>query len=124
MATNPEDLRLPNRRVVETYKKEFTEQELAALRSEFTSESFELSELKAEMKKVVDELKAEIKEKEAIVARLLPIAKHGYEIVTGEVNTHYDDESGIVEYYSIEDGTKVGERKQRMEEKLPLFTSN
>lgn len=120
---NPEYLRLPNRRVTETYRKEFSENELTKLRAECISESYELTELEANMKEIVDKLKAEIKDKKALVARLLPIAKHGYEVVTEEVNTHYDDELGIVEYFSIEDGTKVGERKQRVEEKLPLFTN-
>lgn len=122
MAENPEYLRLPNRVVEETYRKEFTESELAAIRAEFTNESFELSLIKAEKKKVTDEFNEELKAKKAIVARLLPIAKNGYEMVTSKVHTHYDDSTGMVDFIDVESGDIVGSRRQRPEERTALFT--
>lgn len=118
----PEYLRLANRTTTETYRKEFTDEELVKLRAEFVAESYELSLVEAEMKQQMDEFKEEIKAKKEVVKRLLPIVRNGYEIVTGDVRPVYNDEEGIVEFYDPNSSDLVGSRKQKAEERLSLFT--
>ena len=114
-------LRLPGRRYNETYRKDFSEDELVQLRAEFVEKSKEAFKMEEEKKEFMDDWKENMKPIKTELDRLLPIASNGYEMVTKEVEYFVNDDLGIVEFVDPETGDIVGDRKLRNEEKLPLI---
>ena len=117
-------LRIPGRVHYETYKKEYTDEELNQIRAEFVTRSAELYRLEEEKKEITDKFKARMKPIKDEVTRLLPICDKGYEIVSSEVTYHVDDEMGIIEFIDPETGDVIGNRKLKKKKKVPLLTNS
>jgi hypothetical protein len=66
----------------------------------------------------MDNFKEEMKPIEVEATRLLDITRKGYELVHKEVRLIANDDNGTIEFYDLQSGEFIGQRKQYPEERV------
>lgn len=102
------------------YTRNFTQEEMDAMKDNLAEVSIELDQLSIEKKEVVAEIKSKIKPKERVKADLLTKIREKSEFVKEDCFKFIDQEAGKVGYYNSEGvlvyerGIKPDERQTRM----------
>jgi len=111
-------LRLAGKISHEAVKINYDGESLNQKRAEYVSVSGQLADLRDKKKAAMDNFKEEMKPIEVEATRLLDITRKGYELVHKEVRLIANDDNGTIEFYDLQSGEFIGQRKQYPDERV------
>lgn len=118
-------LNLSTKKTNERIRHEFSESELAEMKTTVSDNMIKNYALKDELQEIKDEFKSKMQPIEKQTKRLLKSIKDRFEDVDMDVMNVPDEERMVIEFYNPETGEKVGERKMTPDERPAInFTQS
>lgn len=105
----------------EAVKIEYTGDALVEKQREYITISGEVADLEDEKSELVKSFNERLKELKATQKTLLDITRVGYEIVNQDVKCIANDDNGTIEFYDVNTGSYLGNRRQYPNERPSIF---